>query len=83
MVSSTVVPSARSARTADHTSLRPRGSSPVVGSSRNSTAGRWIRPAAMSNLRRIPARVLPCRLARRVGQPELLEERVGPRARIR
>src|SRR5918997_4519087 len=37
VVRSTVVPPATSERTACHTSLRPRGSSPVVGSSRNMT----------------------------------------------
>ena len=39
VVSSTVVPSATSARTMSHTWLRLRGSRPVVGSSRNSRSG--------------------------------------------
>ena len=54
VVSSTVVPSATTRRTASQTSARPRGSSPVVGSSRNSTAGRVMRAAAMSSRRRMP-----------------------------
>ena len=54
VVSSTVTPSFTSARMAAQTSLRPRGSRPVVGSSRNSTAGERIRPAARSSRRRIP-----------------------------
>ena len=54
VVSSTVVPSRTSARMADQTSFRPRGSSPVVGSSRNRTAGARIRLAARSSRRRIP-----------------------------
>ena len=54
VVSSTVVPSATSARTAAQTSLRPRGSRPVVGSSRNSTGGARIRLAARSRRRRMP-----------------------------
>ena len=39
VVSRTVVPPPTRERTALHTSVRPRGSSPVVGSSRNSTSG--------------------------------------------
>ena len=48
VVSSTVVPSATSALIIAHTSPRLRGSRPVVGSSRNRTAGRWTRLAARS-----------------------------------
>jgi hypothetical protein len=54
VVSSTAVPARTSSRTVSHTSLRPRGSSPVVGSSRNSTAGRGTMPAARSSRRRMP-----------------------------
>jgi hypothetical protein len=54
VVSSTVVPTAASARIICQTSLRPCGSSPVVGSSRNSTRGATIKLAARSSLRRMP-----------------------------
>ena len=37
-----------------HSSIRPCGSSPVVGSSRNSTGGRCMSAAARSSRRRIP-----------------------------
>jgi hypothetical protein len=49
-----VVPSAANARMISHTWLRERGSSPVVGSSRNITCGVATMLAAMSSLRRIP-----------------------------
>src|ERR1017187_6113174 len=55
VVSSTVTPSsASSVRMMPHMTSRLRGSSPVVGSSRNSTLGRPIRLAARSRRRRIP-----------------------------
>ena len=54
VVSSTVTPSATRARTMSHTSLRLRGSRPVVGSSRYSTRGRPTRLAARSSRRRMP-----------------------------
>ncbi len=41
-------------RIAAHTSLRPRGSRPVVGSSRKRTGGRRMRLAARSSRRRMP-----------------------------
>jgi len=59
VVSSTVVPAAAIWRTSSHTRLRLRGSSPVVGSSRNSRSGVTIRLAAMSSRRRIPPEYPP------------------------
>ena len=52
--SSTVVPWPTSARMMSHTWLRERGSSPVVGSSRNISSGVTTMLAAMSSRRRIP-----------------------------
>ncbi len=49
-----VVPSRVRSRKVSHRSLRPRGSRPVVGSSRNSTDGWETRLAARSRRRRIP-----------------------------
>ena len=49
-----VVPSARSARMMSQTWLRERGSSPVVGSSRNISSGVTTMLAAMSSRRRMP-----------------------------
>ncbi len=54
VVSSTVTPSPSSSRMASHTRWRLVGSSPVVGSSRNSTGGRVISDAARSRRRRMP-----------------------------
>ena len=54
VVSSSVVPSATSSRTMSHMSARALGSRPVVGSSRNRTAGWPIRLAARSRRRRMP-----------------------------
>ena len=54
VVSKTVVPAATSTRTISHTWLRLRGSSPVVGSSRNNRSGVTTILAAMSRRRRIP-----------------------------
>ena len=54
LVSRTVTPVAVSLRTTSHISLRLRGSSPVVGSSRYSTRGRPTRLAARSSRRRMP-----------------------------
>ena len=53
-MSRSVVPSRTSSRTTDQISLRLRGSSPVVGSSKNSTRGRVSRLDARSRRRRIP-----------------------------
>jgi hypothetical protein len=54
VVSSSVVPSRMSSRTTDQISLRLRGSSPVAGSSKNSTRGRVSKLDARSRRRRIP-----------------------------
>jgi predicted ATPase/DNA-binding SARP family transcriptional activator len=54
VVSSTVIPSLTRSLTRSQTPLRPAGSSPVVGSSRNSTRGRPIRLAVRSSRRRMP-----------------------------
>ncbi len=53
-MSSRVVPSLTSSRITSHISRRPFGSSPVVGSSRNSTWGRPTRLAPRSSRRRMP-----------------------------
>ena len=78
MVSSTVVPPATSARTASQTSRRPAGSSPVVGSSRKSTSGRQHQPGGEVEPAPHAAGELPHRLAPGVGQPDLVEQLVGP-----
>src|SRR5690348_4569549 len=54
VVRKTVVPSSFSACTSSQIVLRLTGSSPVVGSSRNSTRGSWTRAAARSSRRFIP-----------------------------
>src|SRR5699024_2611990 len=54
VVSSSVVPSRTRSRSTSQSSLRERGSSPVVGSSRNSTGGAATRLAARSSRRRMP-----------------------------
>ena len=54
VVRKTVFPSAFSLRTSSQIALRLTGSRPVVGSSRKSTSGRWIRAEARSSLRRMP-----------------------------
>ena len=54
VVSSTVVPSDTRSWMNCQRSLRVRGSSPVVGSSRNSTGGRPMRLAARSSRRLMP-----------------------------
>ena len=74
-----VVPSRTSSRNMSQSSFRLRGSRPVVGSSRNSTAGdhearREVEPAAHA------AREGLHELGRRVGEVELLEQLVGARA---
>ena len=64
VVSSSVVPPATRPRTMSHISARALGSRPVVGSSRNSTAGFPIRLAARSRRRRMPPEyVLTARFA--------------------
>ena len=77
VVSRTVVPAATSARTAAQTSVRPRGSSPVVGSSRNSTGGGGsARPrgrAAAASRRS----TWPTGLRAGVREPEPLQQLVG------
>src|SRR4029453_2079196 len=54
VVSRSVVPSATRVRITFHIRRRLTGSSPVVGSSRNSTGGRVTRLAARSSRRRMP-----------------------------
>jgi hypothetical protein len=54
VVRTTVVPSATSSPTIAQTSLRLRGSRPVVGSSRKRTGGRCMSAAARSMRRRMP-----------------------------
>ena len=70
-------PRATSARTAAQTSLRPRGSSPVVGSSRNSTGGDEDQARGEVEPPPHPARVLRHRPAARVREPEALQQLVG------
>ena len=78
VVSSTVVPSATSTRTISHTWLRLRGSRPVVGSSRNSSSGVTTMLAAMSRRRRMPPEYVLHQAVGGVGQPEGVEQLVGP-----
>src|SRR5262249_12477405 len=54
VVRSSVVPRPTRSAINAQTSRRPRGSRPVVGSSRNRTEGDATRPAAMSTRRRMP-----------------------------
>ena len=54
VVSKVAMPSALKSATSSQIASRLRGSSPVVGSSRNTTSGRTTRPHAMSMRRRIP-----------------------------
>ena len=54
VVSSTSVPAATMPRIASHSSLRLRGSSPVVGSSSSSRRGAPTRLAPRSSRRRMP-----------------------------
>lgn len=54
VVRRTVVPRAARSRTTCHTSMRACGSSPVVGSSRNTIGGLPMRLIAMSRRRRMP-----------------------------
>ena len=54
VVSSRVVPALTSSRITSQRSARPRGSSPVVGSSRKSTGGCATRAPARSRRRRMP-----------------------------
>ena len=87
MVSSTVVPSATNERTTSQTSLRLRGSWPVgrlveeQHARREDEARREVEPPPH------PARVVLGLLARRVGEPEALEQLVrapprGPRREV-
>ena len=77
MVSSTVVPSATNERTTSQTSMRLRGSWPVgrlveeQHARREDEARREVEPPPH------PARVVLGLLARRVGEPEALEQLVG------
>jgi hypothetical protein len=70
------------ARTRSHTWLRLRGSSPVVGSSRNSTSARVTRLAAMSMRRRMPPENVRISRLAGVGEAEGLEQRGRARARV-
>ena len=79
VVSSTVVPPLTSSSITPHSSLRPCGSSPVVGSSRNSTGGRCTSAAARSSRRRIPPEYVRDGPVGGVGEVELLEQ-LGRRA---
>ena len=75
------MPSAASDRTDDQIWDRLRGSRPVVGSSRNRTAGVTIRLATRSSRRLHPAGPRLHQAAARVGQAEALEQLRGPRLR--
>ena len=83
VVSSTVVPSATTRRTASQTSARPRGSSPVVGSSRKSTAGRVMRRGGDVEPAPHAAGVRRHLAVRRVGDVHRLEQLGGARLRLR
>ena len=55
-----------------------RGSSPVVGSSRNTTSGRTTKPQAMSIRRRMPPEYVPTRRSAACDQIELAREVLRP-----
>ena len=54
-----VVPRSRRPRISSHMRARACGSRPVVGSSRNRTAGRWTMPSPTSSRRRMPPEYVP------------------------
>ena len=69
VVSSSVVPPETRVWMTSHISVRPRGSSPVVGSSRNSTGGSATSAPARSSRRRIPPEYV--RAGRSAASPRL------------
>ena len=82
VVSSTVVPASTRASIVSHMPSRPRGSRPVVGSSRNSTGGRATSAAAEVEP---PAHAAGVGLRRALGglrELEALEQLVGALARL-
>ena len=78
-----VRPSSRARRAISvHMSARISGSSPVVGSSRKSTAGRWTRPMATSSRRCMPPEYVRASRSAASGEAEALEQ-VVDRGRAR
>ncbi len=77
VVSRIVTPAATSSRTICHTLRRPRGSRPVVGSSRKMTAGLPMSVIARSSRRLIPPEYVDTGLSGRLGQVELVEQLGG------
>ena len=63
-----------------HISVRPRGSRPVVGSSRKSTGGLATRAPARSSRRRMPPEYVLTGRSAGVGEVELLEQLARPLA---
>ena len=80
VVSTTVVPPAVSSSTTSHSAARAVGSSPVVGSSRNSTDGEPTRLAARSIRRREPPDSSPTRRLGEVVEAEPVDQLAGPAA---
>ena len=64
-----VVPSADSARISSHDARRAAGSSPVVGSSRNSSSGCPMMPSARSTRRRCPPESFSMRWSTKAPRP--------------
>ena len=82
-MSSSVVPSMTSSRMMSHISSRLRGSSPVVGSSRNSTWGLPTRLAPRSSRRRMPPEYVLATSVRRLCEVEPLEDLLAAPLRLR
>ena len=80
VVSRTVTPSSTRRRTVLHICSRLRGSSPVVGSSRNTRGGRAIMLMARSRRRRIPPEYLAARRSAASARPNSAS---SSRARVR
>ena len=78
-----VTPRSRSSRSRSHTNRRAAGSSPVVGSSRNSTSGSCISARAIITRWACPPENMSGLTFAALEQPELLEQLVGARARAR
>ena len=75
VVRNTVTPSSRASRaTSSQSAVRLCGSSPVVGSSRKSTRGRWTSASARSSRRFIPPGVAADLAVGRLGEPDAVEE---------
>ena len=76
-------PARCSRRSSSHSAARDVGSTPVVGSSRISSCGRWTSPQARSSRRRMPPEYGAHQPVGGVGQVEQLEQLCRPLARSR